>query len=239
LPKAKPVVLPSFNWDKQGEALAAFQAILARSGYGINDRITDPTHELMLNEVLDRHPDAVEKIGVGVEYFFVGKTSGGDKFNVGKNARGIWIHRTDGSDVDFSYETAIKLPSDRANAHDALKLAVDGRRMEYRASRFASGSPVTSDLTGAPISSRDEAVVYYENPSWAQLAYRFAEIEGGWSAVLVHSGHGGVKIGGGFEDKAMESRWLKFFDMYANPRLAASMSESASRPRSDETAWTP
>lgn len=217
----------------------AYRAILRSSGYKVDDRISNPVDEQMLSELLDRHPDAVEKTGSGVDYFYIGRTSDGDKFNVSSDAIGIWIHRTDGTDVDFSYQTAIKLPSAKANAHEALRLAVDGRRMAYREMRLAASGPVTSDLTNAPIASREDAVVYYDNPSWGQLAYRFAEDEGGWSVVLVHSGHGSVRIGGGFEDKAMEVRWLAFFDTHARPALAASLSESASRPRSDETAWTP
>ncbi|GMA91492.1 DCL family protein [Homoserinibacter gongjuensis] len=104
---AKPVVLDSFAWSTQTAAEAAFRAILRDSGYGVDDDITDPVHDLMLREVLERHPDRDEKAGPGVEAFYIGRTVDGGRYNVRPDAIGIWIRRVDGTRVDFSYRTAI------------------------------------------------------------------------------------------------------------------------------------
>lgn len=234
---AKPVVLPSFSWGTKKAALDTFRSLHTGGLYDVYARISDPIHDLMLRELLDLHPDAAEKIGVGVDHFFVGKTSDGDKFNVRSDATGIWIQRTDGSKVDFSYRTCIISHTPESDAKEGLRLAVEDRRLAYREDRMASGT-FSSDLSGKPFAARDDAQVIYNNPTWGQLAYRFAEREGGWEKILVHSGSGAVQIGSHLMDAGVHVRWLAFYDAYAQPGLATA-SEAASRPRPAQDAWTP
>lgn len=234
---AIPVVLPSFTWPTKKAALDDFRVLHTGGPYGVYDRITNPSCDLMLRELLDLHPDAAEKIGAGVDFFYVGKTSDGDKFNVRPDATGIWIQRVDGSQVDFSYRTAVNNHTDESDAKEGLRVAVEDRRLAYRATRMAA-VPCVSDVSGRPFASRDEAAVIYDNPSWGQLTYRFAEREGGWDKILVHSGGGGVLIGSHLMNPGVHSRWLSFFDKHARLGLAT-LSEAASRPRPARIAWTP
>jgi hypothetical protein len=231
------VTLPSFTWPTKGAALSAFRLLHTGGPYAVYDRIVDPGHDLMLREVLDLHPDAAEKIGPGVDYFYVGLTRDGDKFNVRPGATGIWIKRTDGSEVDFSYRTCINNHSDESDAKEGLRLAVEDRRLAYRASRIAAGTFV-SDVSGASLVGRDDAYVIYDDPAWGQLTYRFAENEGGWDKILVHSGNGAVVIGSHLLNTGVEARWLEFWDEHANVKLATP-SEAASRPRPSKDSWTP
>lgn len=129
---AIPVVLPSFRWRSKKDALAAFRLLHTGGRYAPYDQITDPTHDLMLRELLDLHPDAAEKIGEGVDHFFVGLTSDGDKFNVRPGATGIWITRTNGEKVDFSYTTCINQHTPESDAKEGLRLAIEDRRLDYR-----------------------------------------------------------------------------------------------------------
>lgn len=234
---AIPVNLPSFSWPSKKAAFDAFRFLHTGGPYAPYDRITDPGHDLMLREVLDLHPDAPEKIGPGVEYFYVGLTSDGDKFNVRPDATGIWIKRVDGSDVDFSYRTCIQNHTDESDAKEGLRLAVEERRLSYRDDRIAAGT-FASDVSGVVFADRNEAHVIYDGPSWGQLTHRFAEGEGGWDHILVHSGSGGVLIGSHLMDPDVLARWLEFYDRYANRRLATA-SEAAARPRPPQDAWTP
>lgn len=231
------VNLPSFTWPSKKAAFDAFRILHTGGPYAPYDRITDPSHDLMLREVLDLHPDAPEKIGAGVDYFYVGLTSDGDKFNVRPDATGIWIKRVDGSDVDFSYRTCIQNHTEESDAKEGLRLAVEERRLSYRDDRIAAGT-FASDVSGVVFSDRNEAHVIYEDPSWGQLTYRFAEGEGGWDHILVHSGSGGVLIGSHLMDPDVLARWLEFYDRHASRRLATA-SEAAARPRPPQDAWTP
>ena len=234
---AIPVTLPSFSWPSKKAALDDFRLLHTGGPYGVYDRITGSTHDLMLREVLDLHPDAAEKIGVGVEYFYVGLTSDGDKFNVRPDATGVWIRRTNGSEVDFSYRTCINNHTDESDAKEGLRLAVEARRLAYREDRITAGT-FASDISGVAFSGRDDGYVIYDNPSWGQLTYRFAAREGGWARILVHSGHGDILIGSHLMDPGIHARWLEFYDRYAQRQLATP-SEAASRPRPPQSAWTP
>jgi hypothetical protein len=191
----------------------------------------------MLRQVLDLHPDAAEKIGPGVDYFFVGLTSDGDKFNVRPDATGIWIMRVDGSKVDFSYRTCINNHTPESDAKEGLRLAVERRRLDYRERRIDEGT-FASDISGTVFADREDAWVIHDDPSWGQLTFRFAESEGGWDRILVHSGVGAVQIGSHLMDSAVHASWLDFYDAHAN-RLLATASEAASRPRPPQDAWTP
>jgi len=64
---AKPVVLPSRTFAKQGEATAFFKAMLARYADG---EFLNSDDEDILYELLQRHPEADQKIGAGVQAFF-------------------------------------------------------------------------------------------------------------------------------------------------------------------------
>jgi len=214
-----------------------FQASAYRWAYTVGERITASRDDLMLREVLDLHPDAADKIGAGVSYFFVGLTRDGDKFNVRPDATGIWIKRIDGSEVDFSYRTCINNHTEESDAKEGLRLAIEGRRMSFREERINAGT-FASDISGTVFAEREDGFVIHENPSWGQLTFRFAESEGGWSHILVHSGAGGVQIGSHLMDEGVHARWLDFYDKHAQRRLATA-SESASRPRPPQDAWKP
>lgn len=234
---AIPVVLPSFQWGTRKDALAAFRLLHTGGPYAPYDQITDPGHDLMLRELLDLHPDAAEKIGAGVDHFYVGLTRDGDKYNVRSNATGIWIRRTDGTDVDFSYRTCINDHTLESDAKEGLRLAVEDRRLDYRQARFDDGT-FASDISGTVFADREDGHVIYDNPSWGQLTYQFAQAEGGWDRILVHSGDGAVQIGSHLLDDGVHTRWLAFYDAHAKPQLATA-GEAASRPRPPRSAWKP
>ena len=60
----------------------------------------DGSDHAFLLELLSKHPHAAEKIGVGVEYFTVGKAKGGTQC--------FYITRVDGSRSDFSFMKCLK-----------------------------------------------------------------------------------------------------------------------------------
>src|SRR5690606_1456439 len=118
--------------------------------------------------------------------------------------------------------------TDESDAKEGLRLAVEDRRLSYRAARMEAGT-FASDVSGASFAGRDDAYVIYDDPAWGQLTYRFAESEGGWDKILVHSGGGAVVIGSHLLNTGVEARWLEFWDKHAKPKLATP-SEAASRP---------
>ena len=213
---AIPVVLSSISFPTKSAALKFVKDDILW-GYGLSDQVTDPSHDLLLRELVARGDDSGEKLGGGIAHFFIEKTSGGRAF-VSANARGIWIRRVDGSQADWSYVTAINEPSPAAEVKDAMRGAVEERRLSFRDAQFAAG-PVTCHRTGAVIADRNNADVVYEDPSWGELTEPFAATHGGWNAIETHSGGGGVKVGRGFVDTRIESDRIDYWDTEARPRL--------------------
>ena len=213
---AKPVDLPSRSFPTQKAALEYFRGILY--AYNVGEVISDPLHDTMLRELSDRHPDAVEKIGAGISEFFVNKTEAGDYGYVSADARGIWIRRIDATEVDWSYQTAIKKPSLHTNFKDALRLAVNDERVSRRDAAFAAG-PVHCALTGVLIPTKSEADFIYRDPTWGEIVEGFVESLGGWSEVDTNSGFGEIAVGGRVTDPAVHARWLDYWNVIARPIL--------------------
>lgn len=71
-----------------------------------------------------------------------------------------------------------------------------------------------------------------------RLQVQPASLRGRWERILVHSGHGGVLICSHLTDTDVHTRWLEFYDRYANRRLATT-SEAAGPVAPPQERWTP
>ncbi|MDO4256339.1 MAG: DCL family protein [Kocuria sp.] len=234
-----PVVLETFSWSTRRAAEAAFRDILRNSGYSVGDVVSDPVHHRMLIELLERHPDHVEKSGPGVQEFFIARTRDASGVFVGANAIGIWIRRIDGEEVDFSYTSAIRQHSVKSDAKEALRFEVDDRRQGYREARFAAGKGVRSDLSGDEIEHLRDAQVIYMSPTWGQLTHQFAESEGGWEKLTVTpAASGSAAVGSRLADRSQAGRWLVFHTRHANLGVATA-SEASRRREISDLGWVP
>jgi len=232
-----PVVTSTHRWETRGEAADECLRILRHAGYLPGDAITDPADVAVLEAILSIHPNATAKRGKGVAQFRVKEITGTPGVAVPPGTLGFWIDQIDGKGIDFSYVEAIYPSDQRKKVTNALRAAVDDLRLAFRDSRFAGGS-ATSDVSGDPFPNRASAVVIYESPSFSQLAFRFAESEGGWDLVALDSGSTRALVGDQLTDPAVLARWRAFWSKHARPSLATAQ-EGRSRPRFIETAWTP
>jgi hypothetical protein len=237
LGRAIPVVTPTLCWPTRQEASEECRVILRESGYALGDKIDDPRHEAVLMALVSIHQDSAAKTGVGISEFFIGDNEQAEASPGGANSTAIWIRWNDGETTDFGYTEAI-YPSDAAKkVEDALRAAARQDIRDFRDSRFARGQTTVSDLSGAPFPERAAANVVFIRPTFAQMSFRFAEMEGGYDAIeLVEKQK---YIGDGLADPAARMRWLEFFRTYADPKLYTK-SESARRSKTrDVTGWTP
>jgi hypothetical protein len=234
---AKPVITATLRWETRQAAEQDCLRILRRSGYRAGDTVTDPAHVAVLDAILSIHPHVASKTGSGVRHYEVRPLAGTAGTEVSSDSISFWIIRTDGSAEDFSYIEAIYPSDQKKNVTNALRASINDLRIAFRDSRFASGS-TTSDVSGATFPNRASATVIYESPSFAQLAFRFAESEGGWDEVSVQAGGAGPFVGEALTDSGQLARWREFFRAHARPMLAT-RSEGARRPKTDEAAWKP
>jgi Protein of unknown function (DUF3223) len=93
----KPITIGAKEFKFQKDALAFFKKML--NSYRANRTIEEGDHEFLL-ALLERHPEAARKIGVGIKRFYKAPTEMGTSC--------FWVERTDGSKTDFSYITAVK-----------------------------------------------------------------------------------------------------------------------------------
>jgi hypothetical protein len=103
--RAKPVVLDTRSFRTQGEATAFFSAILRH--YKPGDRVRSE-HEPDLRALLKRHTEYSDKLGPGIDYFFVDLPGDPeDKAKLRNPGQCFWVRRIDGSKDDFSIGTCI------------------------------------------------------------------------------------------------------------------------------------
>ncbi|GAA4375042.1 DUF3223 domain-containing protein [Agromyces bauzanensis] len=235
---AKPVVTTAVSWPTRADALAECNDILRGGGYQLRAPITDRRHIEVLTAILEIHPHSAAKAGQGVDYFFIDKVAHAPGVQVADDDIGFWIMQKDGTAIDISYVEAISPSDHRKQVTSALRAAVDDERLAYRDARFADGTPVASDISGNLFARRADATVIYQVPSFSQLAFRFAESEGGWGAIDVSQGGGSAFIGDVLVDPGVAARWVAFWRRHAVLALA-SKSEGARRAKVDETGWRP
>ena len=92
-----PVVLPSKTFKSKKEALTFFKEMLSR--YVDKEKIS-PTDDHLLFELIQRHPEAEDKIGVGIKSFFRVRS-------LEFSSSCFHLIRHDGSRTDFSYKSCV------------------------------------------------------------------------------------------------------------------------------------
>lgn len=217
--RAKPVILPSIAFPTQKAALDWVRDEI-KNAYPLEGVVTDPLHDAVLRDLLDRDDDAAEKVGDGVREFFIRKTEEGpgNIRYVRADARGIWIRRVDGTVDDWSYQSAIRQEGRQSDVKDALRAVVSDERIAFRERAFGAG-PVVSAQTGLVIARLDDAEVRYESPTWGQLTSGFVASEGGWDAVRLTSGDGHEQIAGDLADPRQRAAWIAYWLQHARPIL--------------------
>jgi hypothetical protein len=93
---AKPVTIGSMDFARKGDAIIYFKEMLAK--YSPGDRVSENDGE-MLKHAIARHPEASEKIGIGIKDFSVRSGGFGTKC--------FWVNRLDGSTEDFSFRVCL------------------------------------------------------------------------------------------------------------------------------------
>ncbi|MDQ3564214.1 MAG: DCL family protein [Pseudomonadota bacterium] len=143
-----------------------FREMLARyrNSQNINDEDAEHLHNL-----LERHPEAPEKIGCGVKRFFKAQTD--------KGTSCFWLEREDGSRTDFSYITCVdsKRKSLYQEFAEACREAVQeelqrAKKHHFEAHRDSEGK-VACDVTGEKVASY-ESHLDHKKPMTFQVIVR-------------------------------------------------------------------
>ncbi len=213
-----PFVIPSRTFPSRTAAKNYIRDEILHS-YPVRAPIPAGTHDQILREVLELHSDAIEKIGPGIDHFYVEETwrlPGREA--VGRNQRAIIVVRADGTERDWSYRHVIDSPTEVANVKSALAFALEGGRLRRRDADFAAGMPpIYCARTGELIKQKHQADAQHLSPTWSQLTEGFVSAHGGWSAIETHSGNGYIFVGRDVENQVLRDEWLDYYAANANP----------------------
>jgi hypothetical protein len=117
--KRIPITLAGMTYPTKKAAIAKIREIL--HGNELETPITGEDHQFLM-DLIERHPEALYKIGDGVDYFKVKLNS-----PVGwRPTSGFWIKRIDGSEMDFSYKSCLdqKTKTLEKQLYDACREAI-------------------------------------------------------------------------------------------------------------------
>lgn len=212
------MTLPSRTFPTRAAAKEYFRA-LHNTKYGVGEVVADPIDDKLLRELVELHPRADEKVGPGIDNFFIANTMSGDRDFVRPSYTGIWIRDTEGHTRDFSYNTAIDQPSEQAIVKEALRNEIEDLRITFRDQSLRS--PVVCPRSGTVMHHWDEAAVVYESPSWSDLTAAFAVSVGGWTSLETDSGDGETKVGRTLRDHDLARRWRTYWQMNAHPLVVS------------------
>ncbi|WP_329167785.1 DCL family protein [Streptomyces sp. NBC_01685] len=214
--------MPKFSigprtYRTKGEATKAVQAI--RDAYNVGEMVDDHDDHGLLRDLIDMHPDAVEKIGCGVDSFVI------DRPMVGRHS-GFKLVRTDGTEIDFSFLTCLSPPNHRQQVLAAMRGEVTSTISAYFASR-AGTNTLTSDLSGTPLDANDPHVSHFQGPPFIEIATQFTTTAGGWDQIELNSASaaGYAK----FKDRALAQQWVEHHKAHAKLGLLTAQ-ENLRRP---------
>ncbi|KAJ4828971.1 hypothetical protein Tsubulata_036928 [Turnera subulata] len=85
-----------------GPVVSLTRDILHTDRYRDGERLTAEDERIVVEELLAHHPNCEDKIGCGLDYIMV------DRHPEFRNSRCLFVVRTDGAWIDFSYQKCIR-----------------------------------------------------------------------------------------------------------------------------------
>ena len=151
---AKPIQIYDKEFKSKTAAKEYVQELLSRYSYGTTIKGNDFSFFCSL---IERHEKSDEKIGVGIKELQVKKNPNDLKSKV------IYIHRSDGSEIDFSWRNCIKPPSPLSRVLDAARFLIWTQVEDFKNQCFAKDQTHICPETGIMI-DRELSATDHENP---------------------------------------------------------------------------
>ncbi len=211
-----PVKVGPLSFATKGEASEYFRAILYR--YKIGQRIPD-SDATKLDWLLERHSEAADKIGAGVDHFGVRNAIYG--------TRCFEVVRVDGTATDFSFKNCVdgKAPSAQAQVLDALRAAVTPDILDKKRAWFAAhgdvGGKVACSTTGAMVSFEESHADHAPPRPFGTLAVAFLRARGITPSLDLVTPSSDNQYQPRLADPQLEKDWVSFHHDMAVIRVVA------------------
>jgi hypothetical protein len=212
----KPLDIGDLSFARKGDAAEHFRTILYRRDPGVALSEPDATHVYWL---LERHPEAVAKIGAGVKEFSTRKAM--------YNTRCFEVRRIDGTATDFSVKPCLdgKAPSILAETLRALRTEVveEIKQMKwqfFRASTHPDGK-VACALTGQLLSLEEAMIDHAPPETFKALAERFLDDNRIVLSEALLTPAKDNQYTPHLADRDLAEKWREFYRANAAPRIVA------------------
>jgi len=129
---AKQITIGNLQFPTKKLLTEYVQKILAKYSPG---NCLDKDDFIFVNQLLERHPNAVAKIGCGVDSIKIDIPQEWIKTRCAYKC--FWVIRKDGSCVDFSFRECISASTPKAKFYEACRAAVVGQIAEFRKQHLA------------------------------------------------------------------------------------------------------
>lgn len=172
----------------------------ARAGAILSSGKVTPEDDAFLRDLIQGHPDAAEKVGIGIDHFEV-------RANAFYKTGCLWLVRVDGTETDFSYRKCVTGThgTHRAQVLMAMRAAISDQVADFKRRMMTPGARCS--LTGVTL---DEETVHVDHdPPFVQLARDFFAEAGGADAIRITPSQDG-SVGRTLLDPEMERRWGDF-----------------------------
>ena len=212
--RKSPYLVGSHAFRTKKDAEVFVQSILNRQPLGQELDSDDLTFVLAL---LELHPKAAEKVGVGVAGIaVVSEPTWG--------TRHFEVVRTDGSTTDFSFMKCLYPATKLRLFKQACRHAVADDIIEFRHRAFDAADDaghIVCPILGVPV-TRLEAHVDHEPPrTFDELVQEFIQREQIDIDEVAVTGLGDGELRKGLADSELEDRWRQFHRMNAHLRVVS------------------
>jgi hypothetical protein len=176
--------------------------------------IEGQAHAFLL-ALLGRHPEAAQKIGVGVQRLYVqsdGRTRTGVCF---------WLERTDGTITEWSFLACIKPPTHKVEVTSALRTLVEPQIRAFRARAFGGSFSVPCALTGTAVAMGESHVDHTPPVTFDALVQAFLDSRGltmGEVAVVPTADASAVNT---LVDVELAHAWVEYHELKASLRVTS------------------
>jgi hypothetical protein len=171
---AKPVSVNGKMFPTRGAAIQYFRAILNR--YSPGQRLSRADAD-DLADLLTRHPEAIAKIGCGIDHFEV-------RLAPQMGTQCFWIVRPDATSTDFSFMTCVsgKAKTISQEFHEACRMAIQNdvakaKRLYFEKHQDASGQ-VPCELTGRLLTMEDAHADHHDPMRFEVIVAAFLAAKG-------------------------------------------------------------
>jgi hypothetical protein len=212
--KSVPVTLGRFTYSSKGAAIEALRAI--RDALPDRAPLLDDDAVDLLMGVVAAHPQAAEKVGVGIAGFFAAKSPDFP-------SRCFYLIRTDGSETEFSWNEAITPTQPIFRLRMACRNAIEDQKTAFKNRewpRSESGTKVCA-ITGEWFDRASAHVDHQPPKTLARLVDDWLAAEGVSISDVMIDHTGDLRSVDTFADDCQRDSWRAFHTAHANLRVVS------------------